>query len=125
MSEKSLHKAVCTYLKYQYPHILFNTELSGVRVSRGIARQLPSLRSQNGFPDIAIYEPHNGYHGLFVELKREGENLYKKNGEPTSPHVAEQMDCMVELRMRGYKAEFAVGWEAAKELIDTYLKGTL
>ena len=125
MSEKTLHRAVCDYIRCQYKDCLFNSDLSGVRVTPGLGGQLPSLRSRNGFPDLVIYEAHNKYHGLFLELKKEGEKLYKKNGQPASEHIAEQLECLLELRMRGYKAEAAVGFSEAKSLIDDYLNGKL
>ena len=59
--------------------------------------------------------------GLFLELKREGTRLKKKNGEWASDHVAEQAGVLEDLRKRGYKAEFACGFDEAKELIDDYL----
>jgi hypothetical protein len=124
MSEKSLHRAVCDYLRYQYPGVLFNSDLSGsMKLSMHQAVQLKSLRNKRGYPDLMIYEPRGIYHGLFIELKKEGERLYKKNGQPASPHIEEQIGCLLELRMRNYKAEFAVGFEMAKEFIDNYLRG--
>jgi len=122
MSEKTLHRAVCDYLRYQYPYVIFNTDLSGsMRLTMGQAVAIKALRSNRGFPDLVIYEPRYKYHGLFIELKKEGERLYTKNGRPTSPHIAEQIQCLERLRSRGYKAEFAVGFDQAKELIDNYL----
>ena len=61
----------------------------------------------------------------YKELKKEGEKLYKKNGQPASEHITEQLDCLLELRMRGYEAEVAVGFSEAKYLIDDYLNGKL
>jgi hypothetical protein len=125
MSEKSLHRAVCDYIRYQYKDCLFNTDLSGIRVTPGLAGQLSSLRSRNGFPDLILYEPRGKYYGLFLELKKEGTRLYKKNGQPADSHIADQLDCLLELRMRGYCVAFAVGFDNAKELIDSYLNGKL
>ncbi|MSQ79810.1 MAG: hypothetical protein EXR21_09095 [Flavobacteriaceae bacterium] len=45
--------------------------------------------------------------------------LYKKDGiTPESQH----MDCMALLRVVGYDAEFAIGFDACKVAIDNYLK---
>ena len=131
MSEKTLHRAVCDYLRYHYPYVIFNTDLSGsMRLTMGQAVAIKAPRSNRGFPDLVIYEPRGIYHGLFIELKKEGERLYtkeytsgrvNKDSRPVSPHIAEQIQCLVALRERGYKAEFAVGFNQAKELIDNYL----
>ena len=126
MSEKTLHRGVCDYIRYQYPEVMFNTDLSGsMKLTIGQAVALKSLRSQRGFPDLTIYEPRNGWHGLFLELKKEGEKLYKKDGSPTTPHISEQLECLLKLRLRGYCVAFAVGFDEAKMLIDDYLKGAL
>jgi hypothetical protein len=82
---------------------------------------MKGLRSQRGFPDLVIYEPRGGYHGLFIELKQEGTKLYKKDGEPCTPHLHEQEYTLHQLRQRGYMAVFAVGWDEAKDIIDDYL----
>jgi hypothetical protein len=121
-TEKSLHKAVCQYLKMQFPHVMFNSDMSGIKLTMGQSVQAKSLRSNQGFPDIIIYEARKRYYGLFIELKREGERIYKRDGSPVTPHIQEQYDCIKALRHRGYFADFAVGFDEAKIIIDTYLR---
>lgn len=72
-----------------------------------------------------IAEPvgYLGQSGLFLELKREKTRLKKKDGTWASPHIAEQAEMLEQLRARGYGAEFAVGFDEAKEIIDNYLGG--
>lgn len=95
--------------------------MSGIRLTIGQATQAKSLRSNQGFPDIVIYEPRGIYHGLFIELKREGERIFKKDNTPATPHIAEQCDCMNKLEERGYCPRFAIGFDEAKVQIDFYL----
>lgn len=70
--------------------------------------------------------------GLYIELKKEGETLYpgpraknrfksKDSKEYKTEHLMEQADCLYELRQRGYCAEFAIGFDEAKKIIDEYL----
>jgi hypothetical protein len=120
-SEKSLHFQVCEYLRLQYPNVIFNTDLSGIRLTMGQAVQAKKLRSSNGFPDLVIYENRMDYPALFIELKRKGERILKKDMTPANEHIAEQAEMIKLLRKRGYLAQFAVGFEQAKELIDWYL----
>ena len=123
MSERTLHRAVCDYIRLQYPDVIFNTDLSGAtKLTVGQAVALKSLRSGRGFPDITIYEPCKGFHGMFIELKQEGTKICKKNGMPTTPHIMEQLDMITNLRNRGYYADFAIGFDEAKTIIDNYLK---
>jgi len=121
-SEESLHKSICDYIKVQYPKILFNSDMSGIKLTKGQAVKASKLRSNKGYPDISIYEPRGGFHGLFVELKKEGEVLYKRNGAAVTEHVREQIICMYLLRTKGYCAGFAIGFNEAKTVIDDYLK---
>ena len=57
MKEDKLHKSICDYIKLQYPKVIFNTDLSGIKLSIGMAKKVKGLRSSNSFPDITIYEP--------------------------------------------------------------------
>ena len=120
-SEKSLHFQVCEYLRLQYPNVIFNTDLSGIRLTMGQAVQAKKLRSSNGFPDLVIYEQKGNWSALMIELKKEGTRLEKKTGELADDHIKEQSLMHVNLRNRGYLAQFAIGFEQAKDLIDWYL----
>ena len=123
MSEKTIHRAVCDYIRYQYPDVMFNSDMSGaMELTIGQAVAMKNLRSNRGYPDIVIYEPRNGLHGLFIELKDEGVKLWNKSGQPATPHIAEQSECLVKLDKRGYAVAFAIGFDDAKRIIDEYLK---
>jgi hypothetical protein len=122
MSEKTLHKAVCDYIRLQYPGVLFNSDLAGsMKLTIGQATAMKSLRSNRGFPDLVIYEPHGEWSGLFLELKTEGTKLNNKQGGWSTPHISEQAECLRILTDRGYCAFFAVGFDMAKLMIDGYL----
>jgi len=122
MSEKTLHKAVCQYIRLQYPDVMFNSDSSGIRLTIGQSVQIKALKSNRGYPDLMIFQPRNGYHGLFIELKQEGTKLRKKDMTCATPHIQEQWSCIVDLERKGYVARFAVGFDQAKAIIDNYLK---
>ena len=123
MSEKTIHRAVCDYIRNQYPSVMFNSDMSGaMKLTIGQAVAMKYLRSNRGYPDIVIYEPRGGLHGLFIELKDEGVKLWNKSGQPATPHIAEQSECLVKLDERGYAVAFAIGFDDAKRIIDEYLK---
>ncbi len=71
----------------------------------------------------------NSLKQLKLELKKEGTSLLKKRGNDAygypafaSDHIREQYEMIEELRARKYKAEFAIGFDEAKKIIDQYLK---
>lgn len=138
MNESDVQTQVADYLRLRYPNVLFHSDFgSGVKLTPG---QAVKQKRQNGgrraWPDMLIAEPFieevlfedalcrgRLNHGLFLELKKEGTRLKKKNGEWASEHIAEQAEVLEKLRERGYCAEFAVGFDEAKKIIDEYLGG--
>ena len=136
MKEEVIQQQVADYLRLQYPDVLFHSDFgSGIKLTMGQAVKQKRLNGgQRAWPDMFIAEPaprcidggwKYEWNGLFIELKREGVRLKKKNGEWASDHIAEQAEILERLEFRGYMAKFAVGFEEAKAIIDDYLKGVL
>ena len=133
MTEEQLHAQIVDYIKYMYPDVIFNTDASGIKLTIGQAVKMAKLRSDNGFPDIAIYEPNKEYRALFFEVKKE--TPYKVNGELKAmkrkrtvngiieeyDHLQEQNNMHIKLRARGYRVEFIWSLKMAiKELNDYF-----
>ena len=116
---------VCEYITATYPNVLFMSDYaSGLKLKPYQAATRAKLNgNRRGFPDLYILESRRGCHGLFIELKAAGTRLTKKNGAWASEHIAEQAKMLEELENRGYIAKFAVGIEAAINLIDDYFDG--
>jgi len=129
LSESQLHKQICDYLKLQYPKVLFNTDLSGVKLSIGQAKKAKQLRSGRGFPDIVIYDTSlvqsktgdvDVFSALFLEVKKE--TPFKKDGNlKKNAHLEEQSKILERLNNKGYKALFVWTFDYAKSVIDDYL----
>jgi hypothetical protein len=132
VSEAILQEQVANYLRLQYPQVVFHSDTGSI--TRLTPRQGARRKRQNGgrraWPDMFIAEPvprcvdggwDYEYHGLFIELKKEGTRLKKKDGKWASEHIAEQAEMLEILEFRGYKAVFCVGFEEAKKVIDEYL----
>lgn len=127
MNESELQVMVADYLRMQYPDVLFHSDFgSGIKLTMG---QAIKQKRQNGgrraWPDMFIAEPVKAsyvvHHGLFIEIKKEGTRIYKKDGTFASEHIEEQAKTLALLGAKGYKAVFAVGFDEAKKLIDDYL----
>lgn len=135
MKEEVLQQQLADYLRLQYPDVIFHSDFgSGTKLTMGQAVKQKRLNGgKRAWPDMFIAEPFRAdtelqkdcpvFFGLFLELKKDGTRLRKKNGEWASKHIAEQAQIIKQLKDRGYYAAFVVGFDEAKGLIDTYLKG--
>lgn len=121
-AEGYLHQHVCDYLRIRYPGVIYRTDFaSGIKLPIWMAARHKRLQSGRAYPDLFIAQPQGAYHGLFIELK--ASNIYLKNGSLRSnPHLSEQDNMLKRLTKLGFRAEFAVGFDDAKAIIDGYLK---
>ena len=131
MKESTLQCHVADYLRLQYPNVLFHSDYgSGIKLTPGQSRiQYRQNGGHRGWPDMFIASARTiggrYYHGLFIELKREGTRIYKKDGVSfATSHLADQHKVLVALNRAGYLAMFAIGFDQAKQIIDGYLGGT-
>ena len=126
MTELELQAQVADYIRLRYPSVIFHSDFgSGIKLTMGQAiRQKRLNGGRRAWPDMLLAEPRGKYHALFIELKREGTRIFKKDGRLVADeHIREQFDMLADLRHKGYVAEFACGFDEAKKLIDDYLKG--
>lgn len=80
------------------------------------ARKLKMEGVKAGVPDVFLPLPKNGYHGLYLEMKRQ--NLgYKSRGVVS----ASQKEYLNHLEQMGYKCAVANGFDEAKAIIEAYL----
>jgi hypothetical protein len=78
-----------------------------------VAKKLKAEGVRPGVPDLCLPLPRGGYHGLFIELKRQKKSRI-------SP---EQAQWIAALRGQGYRAEICLGAAAAWEVIQEYVRG--
>lgn len=134
VSERTIYRQIAQYLQLQYPGAIYRFDLAAdMKLTAGQASRHKVLHPHRGYPDLFVAEPRpkciNGvwkgeWHGLFIELKRDGVRILKKDGTLVADaHIREQHDLLTELERRGYKAMFAVGFDQAKQIIDEYLGG--
>ncbi len=106
----------------QYPKAIYNTDLSGIRLTMGQSMQVKKLRSSNSMPDLVIYQPNIQYHALFIELKDRDRKILKKNGFLIADQrICDQNSMLHRLEELGYCARFGRGFDKTKELIDWYM----
>lgn len=83
---------------------------NGGKRSASEAARFKRMGTQAGFPDLFIYVPCGGYHGLFIELKAHDGKL--------SPM---QKIILPRLEEQGYCVKVCYGFEQAKREICKYL----
>ena len=131
-AEEQIQLALVQYIRYQYPDVLFRSDAAGFKLSVGQAKKMKALNGGiRAWPDLFIAKPKlmqskDGLpiytHGLFLELKKDGTKILKKDGELVADkHIREQAKILRLLERRGYQASFAVGFEQAKQIIDEYI----
>lgn len=119
MSEISEHKhqvAIFQWAKLNlvlYPQLdlLFAIPNGGQR-SRVTGSMLKAEGVKSGVPDMFLPYPSNGYHGLFIELKKADGKLSKN-----------QSEWIAKLNAAGYLAVVAFGAKEAVEFIINYFEG--
>lgn len=138
-SEHDLYEQLACYLQLQYPNVIYRFDVGAdLKLTPGQAAKHKRLHPERGYPDLYIAESSenvnskdwNGivrewgfYFGLYLEIKTESNSPYKKDGTlKKDQHLEEQARMLEKLRARGYKAEFGVGFEGCKKIIDEYLR---
>ena len=133
-SEHNLYEQIARYLQFQYPNVIYRFDVGAdLKLTMGQAAKHKRLHPERGYPDLFIAESSTNiwnspvrewglYFGLYIEIKKDGEKLNKKDGSWRTPHIAEQAGMLENLRARGYRAEFGIGFDECKHIIDEYLR---
>ncbi len=138
--EHQLYIKIAQYLQRYYPKVIYRFDIAAdLKLTVGQAKKFKTLHPERGYPDLFIASPR-GYlnepypdsvagqmacAGLYLELKADGNSPFKKDGTlKKDQHLEEQMVMLEKLRRRGFRAEFATGFEEAKRIIDDYCGGS-
>jgi hypothetical protein len=140
--EETLQRSLSNYVKMKYPDAVFTSEQSGLFVTPSVMVMLKTTRSNHTkHLDWRLEEPRGGYFGLYLELKKEGTQLYKKDGVTLrvamnaiykgkgakkvkigeeDRHQLQSLS-ILDRRQKGYAAFFAVGFDEAIAAVDWYM----
>lgn len=99
------------WLRETYPGIIATATVGGAHLSSGPrgAAKLRAAGYLNGIPDVLIFWPLNGKHGLFIEMKRPGASLR-----------VEQAEVMSRLAETGYVTGLAHSVEEFQSCVASY-----
>lgn len=125
--EHELYHRLARWFQEEHPNVIYRFDLAAdLKLTMGQARKHKELHPKRGYPDLFIAEPRSCFHGMYIELKADGNSPYKRNGElKSSIHLEEQEEFLMKLQCRGYYSTFATGFEEAKSLIELYLNKKL
>jgi hypothetical protein len=82
--EYQICKNIAIYMRQQYPDVIFHFDLAGLNLSKAQAGMMKAIQGGRGWPDLFIAEIRTifreedelpfgtQYHGLFIEVKKEG-----------------------------------------------------
>jgi len=87
------------------------SHLNGMRTTVGTAIKARDAGAKAGTPDLFLPVARGGYHGLYIEMKRQ------KGGTLS----AIQKDTIESLKEEGYAVYVCKGAKAASEVITTYM----
>ena len=122
--EYEICKSIATYLRLQFPDIIFHFDLAGLNLSRAQAGMMKSIQGGRGFPDLIIYRRKGNHLALCLEVKKEETKIYLKDGVTvvSDEHIREQVVMLKKLNSEGYCALFGIGLDKCIAIINFYLK---
>jgi hypothetical protein len=116
-SEYDIQRTIFEWASVQlkvYPDLEFMyATASGVRMAVGLLMKCKRAGIvKKGLPDMVLPAPRNKFHGLYIELKKDG-------GKPTP----DQIRYIDYLKKNNYYATVCVGLDESIKLIKDYLDG--
>ena len=101
------------YMGGRHPELRFMYHVpNGGRRNAREAAMLKAEGVKAGVPDIVLPASRGGYHGLYIELKRQKSGSLSK----------EQREYLEYLKEQGYRAVMCRGWRQAADVIQAYLE---
>lgn len=125
--ERDIYKLISKYMIIQYPEVIFRFDFAaGLFLNKFYAAQHSAINPIKGFPDLFIAHSNLNYNGLFIEIKTQSSNPFKKNGEIKSgDHIKEQQLILDKLNSQKYYSTFGVGFDNCKTIIDNYMNNKI
>lgn len=131
--EETISLKLARYLKIQYPKLIYRFDIGAdVRLTIGQATKVKALQmNDRGYPDLFIAKSSKGFHGLYIELKKDKSEVFLKDGvtfkkrmnkKTGKCHIQEQHEMHERLRAEGYQVLWGFGFDDAINKIKDYLE---
>lgn len=122
--ERSIQRALMTTLRLEFPFVVdfYNDWAAGAYLTPGQWQERKRLSSGRGWSDLFIPYPSRGYHGFFLEIKRENVRIYRRDGQLVADEqIQTEAAFLKRMNGLGYFARFGIGMESCERLIRWYL----
>ena len=122
--EKKLSHMVAEFLARQYPNVIFRFDVAAdMKMTMYQASQIKNkLLHKRGYPDLFIAKAKGKHHGLYIELKKDRSEVFKKDGSyKKNEHIEQQVKMHKILRDEGYKVEWGLGFDDTIKKIRDYM----
>ena len=121
--EAEIYKVIARYLSIKYPKLIFRFDFAaGMYLSPYMANKHRAQNPIKGYPDLFIALPKGGFAGLFIEIKTEKANPFKKDGSlKSNEHTERQAEVLKALNEVGYAALFSSGVDETIKVIESYI----
>lgn len=115
-------RVYCPHEECPRPPMFQGDPWSGQNLKQDAVKRIAAAKAQGwkkSHPDLTIYEPRHGYHGLCIELK----NGPKAFGKKTPILKANELQAiyLAKMNARGYLGAFIETWEEFTGLVDWYM----
>lgn len=121
--EDLIQESVVRYIRAKYPTVMITISPEGIwNIPIQVGMKLKRMGYTAGTPDIHFLKARNGYHGLYIELKRpevrdNSGKLIRRKGV-----VSKEQEAFIKyLNDEGYMAGVCYGVQEACNLIDWYM----
>jgi len=121
--EAEIYKVIARYLTIKHPKVIFRFDFAaGLYLSPYMANKHRSQNPIKGYPDLFIALPKGNFAGLFIEIKTDKANPFKKDGTlKANEHTERQAEVLKALNEVGYAALFSTGVDETIKVIESYL----
>ncbi|MDI9934742.1 hypothetical protein QM806_04635 [Rhodococcus sp. IEGM 1351] len=101
--ENDIYRLIAQHLRINYQGVVFHFDTSGVNNTSHYSRALyKALNGDPGWPDLHVaarsHPDFGDYLGLFIEVKKPGTRIRKKDGSLVAdPHIRDQAEMIKRL----------------------------
>jgi len=122
--EAILSTRISKFMQRQYPKVIYRFDIADLKLTKPQAIRMKALQGGlKGYPDMFLASAQKGHHGLYIELKKDYAQVYRKDGSyKKSEHLEHQISVHARLRDEGYMVVWGLGFEDTVKKIREYFE---